>query len=120
MLNLDGLDPRHIVLLEPTPVIREIRDRAWLERLKTAGLVVISEGIARRRCREIGPKAEGFEVALTAGLGDIRPESHRMSEDTVFDPSRRKMCGERKSIWTGTDDRDGDPAHDNSWMTGCG
>ncbi|GLR91080.1 hypothetical protein GCM10007857_77960 [Bradyrhizobium iriomotense] len=120
MLNLDGLDPRHIVVLEPTPVLREIHDRTWLERLKTAGLVIISEGIARRRRRQIGSKTEGFEIALAAGLGDIRPESHRLSENAMFYLARRKMCGERKSIWTGSDDRDGDPAHDDSWMTGCG
>src|ERR1700722_2184231 len=112
MLQLYRLDPRHITMLEPLPIRREIRHRAGLERLEATRLVIVGEGITRLRCRDICSKTVRLQISLAPGIGDVQPEPHWTAQDTMLYVSRRKMCSERKTVGPCSDNRDRDLSHD--------
>jgi hypothetical protein len=104
--RVDRLYPRNIILLEPDSVIREVGHGAGLKRLQSAGPVVVCEGEARIRRRKIGPEAERLQVALLAGLSDLRPELHGTAEDAMFNIEALEMGCQGKSVGARSNDRD--------------
>src|SRR5260221_7435755 len=118
--HVNWLDPRHIRLLEPIPICSEVADRARLKRFQTARPAIVREGKPGLRRRDIRSEAISPQVAVAPCIGDLRPEQHRTTKDTMFYIPRSEMRSKRKTIGPRTDDCDGDPAHDGSFASVCG
>ena len=111
--NLGRFYPRHVVLLEPPSIGGEIGDRTGLKSLEASNGAIVHEGKTRRWCRDIRAETVGFQVALTAGCGNLGPELHRRTENSMLNIPRGEMCGEREPVGSSADYRYRDPTQDN-------